>query len=644
MDFSAVRINGLPLDSTKVAVTAIIQKFGFHVTSDCVRVSTQNGATSASADVRAKDPSFSRDFSAKVKSRKDSASPFPTIEVQPIPSSVPSAAAGRRVNTTKVHISWHKATRSVWLNFGNGDIAKRVGEKFNKGTYNILGQNVNAGPPKHSSSRGRQGRNPVAWSVMLQNVPYQAMKHDIANSITLEYDKPRHIELVRLDHSFDPSTVPACIGSLLDAIGPHELDLDLDAQTQGKRCKATVRFEEETDARKAVQSLHDKRQSFLNNGKLTLNLVSSARFRVPTNIYDALAEQLSAQGAKWAMRYICFKMYRNSGPCGQFTTLKLEGEQAKEVADAANTLEAILEGKTIEDGGKAVWCESLRKNGDVYQKVKKIPKHLGVLVIRDKSKRRLKFFGPHQLYDQVRQLLVAIVDAEATAGKENEPTSLANPDQDCTICWTEAENPVLTGCKHLYCLECFEDLCKSGGSADQELVIRCHGGMGKCQNIFSLPELQNRLSSAALEGVLEASFTSYVRCHPQSFRYCPTPDCGYVYRLSDTAVMQTCPKCLEVICRACHKQHGVLTCAEYKDLSSGGYEVFEKFKREKGIKDCPTCSTAIEKSDGCDHMTCGGCGTHICWVCLKTFTASEPCYAHMNKVHGSIGLNHLLDF
>jgi hypothetical protein len=35
-------------------------------------------------------------------------------------------------NCRSVYISWHKFSRSVWLNFGDGDIAKRVAEKFDR--------------------------------------------------------------------------------------------------------------------------------------------------------------------------------------------------------------------------------------------------------------------------------------------------------------------------------------------------------------------------------------------------------------------------------------------------------------------------------------------------------------------------------
>jgi hypothetical protein len=148
----------------------------------------------------------------------------------------------------------------------------------------------------------------------------------------------------------------------------------------------------------------------------------------------------------------------------------------------------------------------------------------------------------------------------------------------------------------------------AAGSQDKEFAITCQGDMGKCGTVFTLPELQDHLSSKMFEDILETSFTSYVRHRPQVFQNCPTPDCGYIYRKTISAEPRTCQGCLGVICTACHEQHGTMSCAEYKDLNSGGYEAFEQYKKEKGIKDCPICKTPIEKTEGCNHMTCGGAG------------------------------------
>ncbi|KAJ6574866.1 hypothetical protein B0H19DRAFT_1126090 [Mycena capillaripes] len=44
---------------------------------------------------------------------------------------------------------------------------------------------------------------------------------------------------------------------------------------------------------------------------------------------------------------------------------------------------------------------------------------------------------------------------------------------------------------------------------------------------------------------------------------------------------------------------------------------------------CPGCSLNIEKSLGCNHMTCGRCKTHFCYRCQYKLTATDP-YAHFS--------------
>ena len=99
-----------------------------------------------------------------------------------------------------------------------------------------------------------------------------------------------------------------------------------------------------------------------------------------------------------------------------------------------------------------------------------------------------------------------------------------------------------------------------------------------------------------------------------------------------------CAKCFEPLCISCHSRHGEYSCAEYKEIASGGYEALAKLKRELNIKDCPKCTTPMEKTEGCNHMTCAGCKAHICWVCMAVFDTDGPCYEHMTKAHGGIGL------
>ncbi len=304
--------------------------------------------------------------------------------------------------------------------------------------------------------------------------------------------------------------------------------------------------------------------------------------------------ELSKEIRGWKTRGLHVKVYRNTDRLQRFTTLRVQGEEAKEVAKATDTLQRMLGGEVVTNGDAALWSNAITRNGVQLQALKQIQREHGIVLRRNEAKRRLDFFGPPKKYLSVQRELIRLIESGQLAEDNNKAARIADGDWNCTICWTEAENPVLTGCNHLYCLDCFEDLCMSNGSTE-EFVIRCQGESGNCKRAFPLQELQEHLSSAAFKGVLEASFASHIRRHPTKFRYCPTPDCGYVYRASADARMITYPKCLETVCVACHERHGLLTCAEFL----GGARAFRAYKRKRGIKDCPNCTTPIEKVEGC---------------------------------------------
>jgi hypothetical protein len=246
------------------------------------------------------------------------------------------------------------------------------------------------------------------------------------------------------------------------------------------------------------------------------------------------------------------------------------------------------------------------------------------------SPKRIIITGPLRVYQAVQRILNS-----TTEGDEHK----VEEEGVCSICWTEPESPLMTQCHHIYCLDCFENLCCAPAHGAEEYLIQCAGSGGKCKTVFSLDELQDSLSSTMFEDVLQFSFGSYIR-RSQAFHFCPQPDCEDIYRVQP-ACTHICTKTFAAVCTTCHDVHDNMACAEFKDLQSGGHGATEKLKRQMGYKDCPKCQTTMEKTEGCNHMTCSGCGTHICWVCLATFGASGPCYDHMNKAHGGIGLNDL---
>ncbi|KAI2621782.1 hypothetical protein GGR54DRAFT_79731 [Hypoxylon sp. NC1633] len=705
-DFSAVQISPLAHGSTRASVLRLLQSHGIDV-PDASEVRISHQKTFSSAKLTVDDPEFAKPVVAKlgahVASRRSSQGTAPVATV--VETSMLSGSSDLRVDCKRVHCSWHKPCKTVWLNFGNGDIAERVSKGFKDGKYTIAGQRVTSASPT-GGERGWVGglgyRNPKAWTVCLTQAPASATEEDIYDSISSQYDRPRDVKLGLPSYDADVETCSATIQSLFTKIGPLEW-WGLTPDKTGRRELASARFQAEEDAREAVRSLNKSQLPFNKNAKLTVNLVHSAKFKVRSAIYEVTRPQIMANIRKWKESHLTYNAYENPHAQQWYQTLRIDGEGAEDVAEAMKTIKKILDGTIAKDrsgpGSSALWHPALRSSGLLHEKIDRLRQQTGVSIFPDRAKSQIRLYGAPEKCEKAQTALVDMLKAEKSecfeveldaegfawalkggckmianelgsksvkldpistpkritiTGTLNEytrallmmndrPTQLdkktESKGQDCSVCWTEAENPVQTQCKHVYCLDCFENLCMSATTQNSAVSVQCAGQSGTCATVLGLPELQEHLSSTAFDQLLEQSFASYVRRSPHLLRHCPSADCGYVYRVSSAPKMQNCLGCLVPVCTACHAQHGTVTCADYRDISTGGYAAFEKLKKEMGIKDCPKCSTPLEKIDGCDHMACK-CGAHICWVCLQTFADADVCYDHMKGKHGGIGLGH----
>ncbi|KAI1385689.1 uncharacterized protein F4822DRAFT_351369 [Hypoxylon trugodes] len=694
-DSLTIQINHLPPNSTRDSVLALLHSHGLRTSAELeVRVTNAQGLWSA--HVKVNDPEFVKLVGQKLGPQNQTQGSRPTATVVETPISSDSNTL--RVDCRKVHLSWHKPTRTVWLNFGNREISERVAKRFKDGTYTLLKQKVQCGSPS-----GREGRfNPLPWTVCLTEVPASVAESDISQSIYKQADKPRHIELGKPSYTADTETCSATIQSLFTSVGPVEWS-EFTLDTTGKRAKASARFHNEEDARTAARTLNYSALPFHKAAKLTVQLVYTAKFKVHANICEAVQPQIKARIRAWKDSHLYFTLYENSIPPKWYRVMKVEGEDVKGVVGAKDDISRILSGIVARDGSTVLWHPALRGNGILLERLKQLEQQLGILIIRSKAKSQLRLYGTQKKCEEGQAAIANLLKDEGSetfsidlgadelswalrggfarikngvgsnkANLEIAPTykriliigSLVDYEmalsimkdrnaprkesikssekQDCSFCYIEAEDPIETHCSHVYCLDCFENYCVSAIAQNETTRLECIGESGICGEALRLSEIQEHLPSAAFEELLEQSLASYIRTHPQSFKQCPSVDCGYIYRTGPTPRMHTCPNCLTPVCIACHAQHGEMTCAEYKDVSSGGYEALNRYKKEQNIKDCPKCSTPLDKIAGCNHMVCH-CGAHICWACLETFKVSDDCYDHMNKVHRDIGLNYLRD-
>jgi hypothetical protein len=75
-----------------------------------------------------------------------------------------------------------------------------------------------------------------------------------------------------------------------------------------------------------------------------------------------------------------------------------------------------------------------------------------------------------------------------------------------------------------------------------------------------------------------------------------------------------CPVCSTLVCFACGLSHPATDCSRVDKPAMTDTELLVV-----GAKKCPGCNTPIQKTDGCNHMTCKRCTRHFCWTCQMLF-------------------------
>ncbi|KAJ7168243.1 hypothetical protein C8R43DRAFT_917120 [Mycena crocata] len=205
--------------------------------------------------------------------------------------------------------------------------------------------------------------------------------------------------------------------------------------------------------------------------------------------------------------------------------------------------------------------------------------------------------------------------------------------ETCPICSDEISHPVTLGCDHTYCMGCLRHYIST---ASDSFPLICLGNEATCRTPIPIPTIESFLPVPQYHQLLETAFLRYIEQHPREFKYCRTADCTQVYRSSTAGTAMTCPSCFLSICSSCDEEaHVGMSCADSRLQNDPGEQERrnEEWAVANGVKRCPTCSVWIEKIEGCNHMHCKLCDSHICWICLRVFPR-EQIYAHLEAAHG----------
>ncbi|KAL6862099.1 hypothetical protein J3F83DRAFT_746712 [Trichoderma novae-zelandiae] len=672
-------MRNLPRGSTVDFVKELLENVGMPTLGLDISLFAQPSGNRYSAIVKAEDPVFAKTACSKLATYIT----YPDLQAFPIPPSLP-ASQRPEVDCRVVHCSWDRPARSASLLFRTEAAAMKLQKGAMEGTYMVLGCRVQV------SVEGSEDR----WVVRITGLSDTAEVPDVVRDIP-ESDRPVKVTLRLADFDCDLEYNASVVKSMLQRFGPVSHWV-LPPSNDTQRFHAYGLFQDESMARNAAASLHEKLLPFGKTTTLSVSVVASVRFKVLDKVYDMVRQRIVEQKTAWEAEHTYFHEGR---PEEQFRFLRLEGENHESVARARQFIENAIEGDTVRMEAKDLRSCKPSAQGGHPSVIESLEWACDVLIIPDLRRSLFRVYGEAELEQETVEAIatvlqkripeghiidlngvdfkwastggfeylnsqleqpaalemspegpqlfiagskaeynkaMAIIVRKMTASRHKDPGSR----KECPTCFCEPEDPIRMSCGHVYCRDCFVRCCEAEMRASRRFQILCPTGSargGLCGKAFSLAELQGSLPSATFEQVLKKSFESHVSRRPAELAYCATPDCDQVYRItppdSDHFSIFTCNKCLRSVCTACHDPHPEGPCTGLeRDANS---VLTKRTKEELGIKDCPRCSRMMEKSEGCDHMACS-CGAHVCWVCLSFFDTSEQCYNHLQRVHRGI--------
>ncbi|KAI0850910.1 hypothetical protein F5Y00DRAFT_251917 [Daldinia vernicosa] len=182
------------------------------------------------------------------------------------------------------------------------------------------------------------------------------------------------------------------------------------------------------------------------------------------------------------------------------------------------------------------------------------------------------------------------------------PRKFTPPGRDCLACGERKYfiDVARVPCSHEYCRECLAQLFRSAMSDESLFPPRC------CRQNIPLEKVLSFLPEELIREfrVKEVEFSTPRRT------YCHQPECSaFIPPENYVGDIATCKDCGVQTCITCRGPSHKGDCPDDKDLQ----EVLE-LAQEYGWQQCYNCSSLIELSTGCYHMTCK-CRSQFCYIC-----------------------------
>lgn len=187
----------------------------------------------------------------------------------------------------------------------------------------------------------------------------------------------------------------------------------------------------------------------------------------------------------------------------------------------------------------------------------------------------------------------------------------------CLICledFTLSDFIPLNTCECVFCTACFNQHLTSQ-IKQRSFPIRCP----QCRKELCESDIGDRLDNECRSQYLDYNFQNFVQAHSSEYSCCPTPDCKNVFIAGDEAYYN-CSICRKDYCLRCKVEyHKRMNCEQYQKSvidkkTENADRNFMNFVKGTNYKQCPNCKFWVEKSSGCNHMTCR-CSYQFCYAC-----------------------------
>jgi LSD1 subclass zinc finger protein len=621
-DYSILTLTNLPIQLGEKDIRDLLECWTDHASIESVVTRLDPQTSTKSAHVKVADRGRTRKAVLNGESSlevHDSTVTVRTVQVGE------SGLGTNRLKLSTVACSWNEPSMRAELKYRTATEAREL----------LLDQSED--PRELHGRRLTLARGHSASVIEVRNLAVQTTEVDLYRHF--HRSPPSMVVLGRISHSQSSMEFRDNVKTLLEKCGKL-VEWSVSNKPGSASTTAFGTFSNLDAPLWAVQKLDEKRIDPLSNDKLHVRHVVSVKLPVSQRVLHAITPQLQLLTKTAQSTLAVFvSMYDNSTKT--YTQIKLSGGDRTSVSQVKMQVERLLAGKVATVGTQAL-TEPFFFQITSLSYLGQIMDSHGVHIVVDQGRTVLRLYGEAQSVGAAEAALLhkaqqlkhgpkAIVRIDQRADSLEAFADLIiedNEQSNCSVCLTPAEDPFTTRCGHLYCKECLI----SQTASIPDFPFRWLGLSGNCNEPLTLQDLRGVLPASEFDALLISSLMKHIRTQPADFQYCPTPECDRFYRTSspENFMIFDCDRCLSSVYTACHgNPHEDQTCAEAK----AGAEAFQRWREENDVRDCPSCRMPIQKTEGCNHVQCASCNSHMCWMCMQTFKTGLEVYGHMTEQH-----------